>query len=114
MSCFNIQWCRNPLLLTLCSIIPVHSKLFGHRNKQSHHRALVRSKEKQTSNRNQTRDAAQMELWRVQEPAANVTRRLLGHYVGVLVTALEAAERMQAGGEHDDADGVSSQAKRLP
>ena len=46
-------------------------------------------------------DAAQTELWRVQERAANVSRRLLEHRAGVLASALEAAERTQAGDDQD-------------
>ena len=38
-------------------------------------------------------DAAQTELGRVQEHAANVTWRLLKHRTGMLVTALATAER---------------------
>lgn len=40
--------------------------------------------------------AAQTELWRVQERAANIDRRLLEHRAGVLGAALAEAERMQA------------------
>ncbi|KAH9174506.1 Up-regulated during septation-domain-containing protein [Lactarius sanguifluus] len=40
-------------------------------------------------------EAAQTELWRVQERAANVDRRLLEHRAGVLAMALAAAERTQ-------------------
>ncbi|KAF8267438.1 Up-regulated during septation-domain-containing protein, partial [Lactarius quietus] len=47
-------------------------------------------------------DAAQTELWRVQERAANVSRRLLEHRAGVLAAALAAAERTQAGEEQQD------------
>lgn len=46
-------------------------------------------------------ETAQTELWRVQERAANVGRRLLEHRAGVLATALAAAERTQAGEGHD-------------
>ena len=47
-------------------------------------------------------DTAQTELWRVQERAANVSRRLLEHRAGILATALEAAERTQADEEQDN------------
>ncbi|KAI9431299.1 Up-regulated during septation-domain-containing protein [Lactarius indigo] len=53
-------------------------------------------------------EAAQMELWRVQERAANVDRRLLEHRAGVLAMALAAAERTQAGEEHDEGEGPLS------
>ncbi|KAH9023077.1 Up-regulated during septation-domain-containing protein [Lactarius pseudohatsudake] len=53
-------------------------------------------------------EAAQTELWRVQERAANVDRRLLEHRAGVLAMALAAAERTQAGEEHDDGEGPLS------
>ena len=53
-------------------------------------------------------DAAQTELWRVQERAANVGRRLLEHRAGVLAMALAAAERTQAGEEHDNGEGPLS------
>ncbi|KAH9055308.1 Up-regulated during septation-domain-containing protein [Lactarius vividus] len=53
-------------------------------------------------------EAAQTELWRVQERAANVDRRLLEHRAGVLAMALAAAERAQAAEEHDDGDGPLS------
>jgi Uds1 (Up-regulated during septation)-like protein len=42
--------------------------------------------------------AAQTELWRLQERAANVGRRLLEHRAGVLSAALTEAERAQANG----------------
>jgi hypothetical protein len=48
-------------------------------------------------------------LWGVQEPTSNVTGRLLGNSAGWLVTALEAAERVRAGGEHDDGGGQLAQ-----
>ena len=41
-------------------------------------------------------DAAQTELWRLQERAANIGRRLLEHRAGVLGAALAEAERVQA------------------
>ncbi|KAH9009841.1 Up-regulated during septation-domain-containing protein [Lactarius deliciosus] len=53
-------------------------------------------------------EAAQTELWRVQERAANVDRRLLEHRAGVLAMALAAAERTQTGEERDDGDGPLS------
>jgi len=40
--------------------------------------------------------AAQTELWRLQERAANIDRRLLEHRAGVLGAALAEAERLQA------------------
>jgi hypothetical protein len=40
--------------------------------------------------------AAQTELWRLQERAANIDRRLLEHRAGVLGAALAEAERVQA------------------
>lgn len=43
-------------------------------------------------------DGAQTELWRVQERAANIGRRLLEHRAGVLGIALAEAERAQGGG----------------
>ena len=53
-------------------------------------------------------DAAQTELWRVQERAANVNRRLLEHRAGVLAMALAAAERAQADEEHENGSGPLS------
>ena len=49
-------------------------------------------------------DAAQTELGRVLEHAANVTWRILEHRAGVLVTALATAERRHPGEGHDDGD----------
>ncbi|KAH9967089.1 Up-regulated during septation-domain-containing protein [Lactifluus volemus] len=43
-------------------------------------------------------DTAQTELWRVQERAANIGRRLLEHRAGVLGIALAEAESSQGGG----------------
>ena len=53
-------------------------------------------------------DAAQTELGRVQEHAANVTWRLLKHRTDMLVTALAAAEHRQEGEEHGDGDDLLS------
>lgn len=53
-------------------------------------------------------DAAQAELWCVQERAANVDRWLLEHWPGVLAMALTAAKRTQVGKEHDDSEGPLS------
>ena len=47
-------------------------------------------------------DAAQTELWHVQEHAANVSWQLLKHRAGVLATALEATERTQVDKEQQD------------
>ncbi|KAI0287600.1 Up-regulated during septation-domain-containing protein, partial [Russula brevipes] len=51
--------------------------------------------------------AAQTELWRVQERAANIGQRLLEHRAGVLGAALAEAERTQAKG-HTDTNGSHS------
>jgi chromosome segregation ATPase len=55
-------------------------------------------------------DSAQTELWRVQERAANIGRRLLEHRAGVLGAALAEAERSQEhhGNAMPDTSGLRS------